>query len=102
MCAFEKLGIANVVGVHNIPIPNTDKALLLELANAGHPIVRDANVGARFSVRDLSDWQTVASPEAVFCAGQTITADGHIVVVGGHVAYNTTARIRGQPAKVCL
>ncbi|MCU0515075.1 MAG: ABC transporter permease, partial [Anaerolineae bacterium] len=36
--------IANVVGVHNLPIPGTDDVLFLELAKSHHPLLR---VGAK-------------------------------------------------------
>jgi hypothetical protein len=100
MCAFETRGQANVVGTHNLPIPTTGNVLFLELAKLGHPFLEDGLVGAVFNSRDLSQWRQVSSPDSVFCAGHTLTAAGTLVIVGGHVAYNATARLPGQPAKV--
>jgi hypothetical protein len=78
MCAFESRGRANVVGIHNLPVPGTDEVVFITLAGSGgsNALLRDGKLGAMFNARNLSQWRAISSPESLFCAGHTVTADG--------------------------
>ncbi|PNW76383.1 hypothetical protein CHLRE_11g467539v5 [Chlamydomonas reinhardtii] len=76
--------VGNVVAVHMCMVPGTEKFFFMERPSGRHPDGKNNIVG-------YYDYQTnkfvnVNYTDSVFCAGHTVTQDGHVLVVGGHIA----------------
>ncbi|PNW76384.1 hypothetical protein CHLRE_11g467540v5 [Chlamydomonas reinhardtii] len=76
--------VGNIVAVHMCMVPGTEKFFFMERPSGRHPDGKNNIVG-------YYDYQTnkffnVNYTDSVFCAGHTVTQDGHVLVVGGHIA----------------
>lgn len=70
--------------VHMIHIPGTNRYFFMERPSGKHP--DKSAVIAGFWDQDTRTFVNVPATDSLFCAGHTLTADGNIVVVGGHIA----------------
>ena len=75
--------VGQVVAVHLIHIPGTDRYLYMERPSGYHP---DGSryIAGSFDVASRQ-WIHLTSPDSLFCAGHTVLSDGRVIIVGGHV-----------------
>ncbi len=85
--------VGNVVAVHLVHIPGTDKYLYMERPSGYHPIRSIWQVAGTFDLVTRL-WTPVNTPDGLFCAGHTFTSDGRIVIVGGHREVRRRAPLR--------
>ncbi|KAG1677741.1 hypothetical protein FOA52_001053 [Chlamydomonas sp. UWO 241] len=75
--------LSNVVAVHMVHIPGTEKYLYMERPSGWHPD------GSRVIAGTFDLWTgkftNLDSPDGLFCAGHTLMSNGSVVIVGGHV-----------------
>ncbi|KAG1655303.1 hypothetical protein FOA52_007960 [Chlamydomonas sp. UWO 241] len=77
--------LSNVVGVHLVHIPGTNKYLYLEAPTNEHPDGQPGFVGTL----DLAtgDWVKVETRTLTWCSGHVPMANGSVAVVGGWPVY---------------
>ncbi|GLI70766.1 hypothetical protein VaNZ11_015798 [Volvox africanus] len=77
-------GAGNIVAVHMCMIPGTNKFFFMERPSGRHPDGGNNIVGYYDYLENR--FTNVNYSDSVFCAGHTVTQDGHVLVVGGHIA----------------
>ncbi|KAG2484185.1 hypothetical protein HYH03_016997 [Edaphochlamys debaryana] len=81
---WELRNVGNVVAVHMAHLPGTDKYFFMERPSGRHP--DGGNQVAGYYDLATNRFTNVPYTDSIFCAGQTVTQDGHVLVVGGHIA----------------
>ncbi|EFJ40873.1 glyoxal or galactose oxidase [Volvox carteri f. nagariensis] len=76
--------MGNVVAVHLCMVPGTDKFFFMERPSGRHPDKGSNIVGYYDYIANR--FTNVNYTDSVFCSGHTVTQDGHVMVVGGHIA----------------
>ncbi|GIL82349.1 hypothetical protein Vretifemale_11279 [Volvox reticuliferus] len=76
--------LGNIVAIHMALIPGTDKFFFMERPSGRHPDRSNNIVGYYDYITNR--FTNVKYTDSVFCAGHTVTQDGHVLVVGGHIA----------------
>ena len=70
------------MAVHLVTIPGTHRVLMMERPSGYHPD-NSRQIAGTFDLA-TRQWVHIESPDGLFCAGHTVTADGRVLVVGGH------------------
>ncbi|GFR45012.1 hypothetical protein Agub_g6322 [Astrephomene gubernaculifera] len=76
--------VGNIVAVHLCAVPGTDKFFFMERPSGRHPDGSN-NIAGYYDYMS-NRFTNVNYTDSVFCAGHTVTQDGHVLVVGGHIA----------------
>ncbi|GIL60209.1 hypothetical protein Vafri_14781 [Volvox africanus] len=76
--------VGNIVAIHMSLIPGTDKFFFMERPSGRHPDKSNNIIGYYNYITNR--FTNVNYTDSVFCAGHTVTQDGHVLVVGGHIA----------------
>ncbi|GIL60167.1 hypothetical protein Vafri_14781 [Volvox africanus] len=76
--------VGNIVAIHMSLIPGTDKFFFMERPSGRHPDRSNNIIGYYNYITNR--FTNVNYTDSVFCAGHTVTQDGHVLVVGGHIA----------------
>ncbi|KAL6752384.1 glyoxal or galactose oxidase [Haematococcus lacustris] len=79
-----QIGIGNVVAVHMVAIPGTNRFFFMERPSGKHPDF--STVIAGYWDMDTLSFTNVNATDSLFCSGHTLTSEGDILVVGGHIA----------------
>ncbi|KXZ50034.1 hypothetical protein GPECTOR_18g186 [Gonium pectorale] len=76
--------VGNIVAVHMCQVPGTEKFFFMERPSGRHPD-KSCNIAGYYDYQQ-NKFTNVNYTDSVFCAGHTVTQDGHVLVVGGHIA----------------
>ncbi|KAG2484183.1 hypothetical protein HYH03_016995 [Edaphochlamys debaryana] len=80
---WELRAVGNVVAIHLSHVPGTDKYFFMERPSGRHP--DGGNSLAGYYDNAVNKFTNIYYSDNIFCAGQTVTQDGHVFVVGGHI-----------------
>ncbi|KAJ9517768.1 hypothetical protein QJQ45_004073 [Haematococcus lacustris] len=75
---------ASFLQVHMVAIPGTNRFFFMERPSGKHPDF--STVIAGYWDMDTLSFTNVNATDSLFCSGHTLTSEGDILVVGGHIA----------------